>query len=97
MKRSDIKAGDILVLSNANTFRVIRTNGILKIMDPISFIANLDLNDVCNLDLSRVQGYAHIVEIQRNNNVIWNKPVEMTIADIEKALGITKGNLRIKD
>ena len=96
MTRNDIIAGDILVLSNAHTFRVIRTNGILKIMNPTSFIANLDLNDVCNLNLSNVQGYAHIVEIQRNGNVIWNKPVEMTIADIEKALGITKGNLRIK-
>ena len=97
MTRNDIIAGDVLVLSNSHTFRIIRTNGILKIMNPISFIANLDLNNVCNLDLSNVPGYAHIVEFQRNGNIIWNNPVEMTIADIEKALGITKGNLRIKD
>ena len=31
MTRDDIIAGDVLVLSNAHTFRVIRTNGILKL------------------------------------------------------------------
>jgi hypothetical protein len=37
-----------------------------------------------------------ITEIRSNGKVIWSTPVEMTIAEIEKALRMTPGSLRIK-
>ena len=38
-----------------------------------------------------------ITEIRCNNgSVVWTKPVEMTIAEIEKVLKLTPGSLRIK-
>lgn len=59
--------------------------------------ACVKLDDLCNEDLTPGNGMSAITEIREcNGNVIWTKPVEMTIAEIEKALKIRPEGLRIK-
>ena len=97
MTREDIKAGDVLLLSNTNSFVIIQVCNTYYLMRQQTFCAITRLKDMCNEDLSTINGMSDIIEIRRNNKVIWTKPIEMTIAEIEKALGITPGSLRIKD
>ena len=97
MTRDDIKNGDVLNLMNNNNFIIIGIDNIKYLVDLKYYYGQTPLTDFCNMDLSHKPGKSPIVEIQRNGSVIWTKPVEMTIAEIEKALGITPGSLRIKD
>ena len=97
MTRDDIKDGDVLNLMNNNNFIIIGIGNIKYLVDPKYYYGHTQLTDFCNMDLSQKPGKSAIVEIQRNGSVIWTKPVEMTISEIEKALRLTPGSLRIKD
>lgn len=97
MTRNDIKDGDILKLMNNNTFIVIGICNTKYLVDSISHYGHTTLADFCHADLSQKPGKSAIVEIRRNGSVMWTKPVEMTIEQIEKSLGLTPGSLRIKD
>lgn len=97
MTRNDIKDGDIIKLMNNNNFIIIGIGNTKYLVDPISHYGHITLADLCHTDLSQKPGKSAIVEIRRNGSVIWTKPVEMTIEQIEKSLGLTPGSLRIKD
>jgi hypothetical protein len=97
MTRNDIKDGDILNLMNNNNFIVIGIGNTKYLVDPELHYGHVTLADFCNMDLSQKPGKSAIVEIRRKGVVIWTKPVEMTIEQIEKALRLTPGSLRIKD
>lgn len=97
MKREDIKAGDIIILNNGNEFRIVTIYGTLYTMFPNSYRINSSLAELCDRNLQPIKGISAIKEIYRDGKLIWTPPTEMTIAEIEKALGITPGSLRIKD
>ena len=97
MTRNDIKDGDILNLMNNNNFIIIGICNTKYLVDPSIHYGSTTLADFCNMDLSQKTGKSAIVEIRRNGSVIWTKPVEMTVGQIEKSLGLTPGSLRIKD
>ena len=97
MTRNDIKDGDILNLMNNNNFIVIGIGNTKYLVDPELHYGHTTLADFCNMDLSQKPGKSALVEIRRKGSVIWTKPVEMTIEQIEKAIGLTPGSLRIKD
>ena len=96
MTRNDIYAGHTITLSNGTTYTVITVPAGKFLMPSGSHIAMVPITDICNEDLTPKLGMSAITEIRCNGSVIWTKPVEMTIAEIEKALRMTPGSLRIK-
>lgn len=97
MKRSDIHASNRLVLSNGVTEIVYSVNGIMYITPKGSHYISIKLEDLCDEDLQPKYGCAEIIEIHDlQDGIIWSKPVEMTVSEIESKLGITPGTLRIK-
>lgn len=97
MTIEDIKAGDIIVLNNGNDFRVVTMSGTKYLMFPNTYRISGPLAEVCDSNLNPIKGVSAIKEIYRDGKLIWTPPTEMTIVEIEKALGITPGSLRIKD
>jgi hypothetical protein len=55
------------------------------------------LAELCDSNLNPIRNVSAIKEIYRDGKLIWTKPIEMTISEIEKALKLTPGSLRIKD
>ena len=97
MTRNDIHAGHTITLSNGTTYTVIAVPAGKFLMPNGSHVAMTPITDVCNEDLTPKLGMSAITEIRCNNGrVVWTKPVEMTIAEIEKVLKLTPGSLRIK-
>lgn len=97
MTRNDIHPGHGITLSNGNNFIVIAVPTGKYVMPEGSYSAWIPLDSLCNGDLTPGNGMSAITEIREcNGNVIWTKPIEMTIAEIEKALKIRPGGLRIK-
>lgn len=97
MKRIDISAGDQLVLSNGTVEVVYNVNNVLYVSPRGSHYLSFKLEDICDPNLRPIGNCAQIKEIRNVNNlIIWTEPVEMTISEIEKALKLTPGTLRIK-
>ena len=97
MTRNEIHPGHCITLSNGNSFTVIEVPTGKYLMPEGSYNAWVPLDNLCNEDLTPGNGMSEITEIREcNGNVIWTKPVEMTVAEIEKALKIRPGGLRIK-
>ena len=97
MTRNDIHPGHSITLSNGNNFIVIAVPTGKYIMPEGSYSAWIPLDSLCNEDLTPGNGMSTITKIREcNGNVIWTRPIEMTIAEIEKALKIRPGGLRIK-
>ena len=96
MTRNDIHAGHVITFSNGMTYTVITVPAGKFLMPDGSHVAMVPITDVCNEDLTPKIGMADITEVRCNGSVIWSKPIEMTIAEIEKALKMTPGSLRIK-
>lgn len=97
IERKQIQAGDTVVLDNGSIFTVIEVPTGKYLMPKGSHKAMIKLEEICEQDLSPKSGMSSIKEIRNIlNDVIWTKPVEMTVAEIEKKLGITPGTLRIK-
>ena len=97
MTIEDIKAGDIIVLNNGNDFRIVTMSGTKYLMFPNTYRINSCLAELCDSNLNPIKGVSAIKEIYRDGKLIWTPPIEMTIAEIEKALKLTPGSLRIKD
>ena len=98
MTRKGITAGMRVKFSSGNWYRVIWHNGNFYLLDENKYILRSSLETYVNEDLTERMGYNPIVEIQTaKSETIWEKPVEMTISEIEKALKLTPGSLRIKD
>lgn len=97
MTRNDIQTGDILILSNGNEFRIISVNKIFYILSEGDYCTSTRLDSMCFNDLTPVAGKATIESIKRDNRIIWTRPIVMTIAQIEQALKLSPGSLRIKD
>ena len=98
MTRSDIKEGMRVKFSSGNWYRVIWHNSKLYLLDENKYILCKSLETYVNENLAPYMSYNPIVEIQTvKSETIWEKPVEMTISEIEKALKLTPGSLRIKD
>lgn len=97
MTRDDIQAGDIIVLNNGNDFRVVTMSGTKYLMFPNTYRINSCLAELCDSNLNPIRDVSAIKEIYRNDKLIWTKPLEMTISEIEKSLKLTPGSLRIKD
>ena len=98
MTRKDIKEGMRVKFSSGNWYRVIHHNSNLYLLEESKYILHKSLETYANENLAPYMGYNSIVEIQTvKNETIWTKPVEMTISEIEKALKLTPGSLRIKD
>lgn len=97
MTRDDIKAGDVITLSNTNKFRIVNCGEFLYLLNTSSWCTQSRLDGVCDQNLKPILGKCEIVYIERNDKVIWTRPIELTIAEIEKALKLTPGSLRIKD
>jgi hypothetical protein len=96
MTRNDIHAGHVVTLSNGMVYTIISVPTGKFLMPNGSHVAMVPITDICNEDLTPKIGMAAITEIRCNGKVIWSTPVEMTIAEIEKALRMTPGSLRIK-
>lgn len=97
MTRNNIHPGHGITLSNGNNFIVIAVPTGKYVMPEGSYSAWIPLDSLCNEDLTPGNGMSAITEIREcNGNVIWTKPIEMTVAEIEKALKIRPGGLRIK-
>ena len=96
MTRNDIHAGHTITLSNGVTYTVIAVPAGRFLMPNGSHVAIVPITDICNEDLTPKIGMADITEVRCNGKVIWSKPIEMTIVEIEKALKMTSGSLRIK-
>ena len=97
MKREDIKAGDLIVLNNGNDFRIVLMYGSRYLMFPNTYRINSSLAELCDSNLNPIDGKSSIKEIYRDGKLIWTPPIEMTIAEIEKALRLTPGSLKIKN
>jgi hypothetical protein len=97
MKREDIKAGDIIILNNGNDFRVVLMYGAKYLMFPNTYRINSSLAELCDSNLNPIDNVSAIKEIYRDGKLIWTKPIEMTISEIEKALKLTPGSLKIKE
>ena len=98
MTRKDIKAGMRVKFSSGNWYRIIWHNSNYYILDENKYVLNNSLETYVNEELGAHMGYNPIVEIQTAKcETIWMKPVEMTISEIEKALKLNPGSLRIKD
>lgn len=97
MTREDIKAGDIIVLNNGNDFRIVTICGTLYTMFPNSYRVNSPLAELCDQNLQPNKGLSAIKSIYRDGKLIWTPPIEMTVSEIEIALKLTPGSLRIKD
>lgn len=96
MTRDDIHAGHTITLSNGMTYTVITVPAGRFLMPNGSHVAMVPVTDICNEDLTPKIGMSDITEVRCNGKIIWSKPIEMTIAEIEKALRMTPGSLRIK-
>lgn len=97
MTREDINVGDVIILSNSNNFRILNVNGTKYLMREGTYIVGNPLISICDSNFKPLGNYSPIKEIYRDNKLIWTKPIEMTIAEIENALKLTPGSLRIKD
>ena len=97
MKREDIKPGDVIVLNNNNDFRIIGVNGVNHVMRVGSYHTSDPLSVLCDSELNPIGHISAIKSIYRNDKLIWTKPIEMTISEIERVLKLTPGSLRIKD
>ena len=97
MTRNDIKVGMRVKFSSGHWYRVIWHNSNYYLLDEKKYVLRSSLETYVNEDLTEHMGYNPIVEIQTAKcETIWEKPVEMTIPEIEKALKLTPGTLRIK-
>lgn len=97
MERKQIQAGDTVILTNNSVFTVIEVPTGKYLMPKGSLRAMVKLEEICEEDLSPKPGTSSIREIKNfQGSLLWTKPVEMTIAEIEKALKLTSGTLRIK-
>lgn len=97
MKRSAIKPGNKIVLSNGTVEIVYHVNDKLYIAPKGSHYLFMTLEGLCDEDLQPMFNCARIVEIRDTmDNVVWVRPVEMTVTEIERALSLTPGTLRIK-
>ena len=96
MTRNDIHAGHTITLLNGTTHTVIAVPAGKFLMPNGSHVAMTPITEICNEDLTPKLGMSAIIEIRCNGSVIWTKPVELTIAEIEKALRMAPGSLRIK-
>ena len=98
MTRNDIKTGMRVKFSSGNWYRVIWHNSNYYLLDESKYILHKSLETYIDENLASYMHYNPIVEIQTAKcETIWVKPVEMTISEIEKALKLTPGTLRIKD
>ena len=98
MTRKDIKVGMRVKFSSGNWYRIIWHNSNYYILDENKYVLSSSLETYVNEDLTARLGFNPIVEIQTAKcETIWMKPVEMTISEIEKALKLNPGSLRIKD
>lgn len=97
MKREDIQAGDVIILNNGNDFRIVAMSGTKYLMFPNTYRISGPLAEVCDPNLNPIEGVSAVKEIYRDGKRIWTQPIELTIAEIERALKLTPGSLRIKD
>lgn len=97
MKREDIQAGDIVILNNGNDFRVVAMSGTKYLMFPNTYRISGPLAEVCDPNLNPIEGVSAVKEIYRDGKLIWTPPIEMTLSEIEKALKLSAGSLRIKE
>lgn len=97
MKRDDILGGDIITFSNGCSYTVVVIGCFKHIMNTLNYKVGASLKDLCDSNLLPKDKSCSIIEIHRHGELIWTKPIEMTIAEIEKALKLTPGSLRIKD
>ena len=98
MTRDDIKPGFMLHFTNGSTYTVISVEGILYLMLISSSCTSYKLNEFINEDLKSTKLKPSIKTITNDiGKLVWTKPVEMTISEIEHALDITPGSLIIKD
>ena len=97
MKREDVQTGDVIVLKNGDDFRIVSVRGVMHIMRSGTYFVGDSLSTICDSNLKSIGNYSQIKSIYRNEKLIWTKPIEMTISEIEKALKLTAGSLRIKD
>lgn len=96
MTRNDIHPGHVITLSNGTTYTVIAVPAGRFLMPDGSHVAMTPITDICNEDLTPKLGMSAITEIRCNGSVIWSRPIEMTVSEIEKALRMSPGSLRIK-
>lgn len=98
MTRKDIKEGMRVKFSSGNWYRVIWYNSNFYLLDENKYVLRKSLETYFKEDLTSCMPYNSVVEIQTvKGETIWVKPVELTIAEIENALELVPGSLRIKD
>ena len=98
MTISDIKSGFVVTVPSGTQYRVIAVNNNKYLMRLGSFSTALHVCDVVKEDLSPQVGMAGFTEIHdEKGNLVWTRPVTMTITQIERKLGLSPGSLRIKD
>ena len=98
MTRNDIQSGFIVTVPSGVQYRVIAVNNNKYLMRLGHFSTALHVCDVIKEDLSPQKGMSGFTEIHdEKGELIWSRPVTLTIAQIEQALKLSPGSLRIKD
>ncbi len=88
----------LLLFLMGKQYRIISVNNNKYLMQLGQFSTVLSLCDIVTENLSPQIGTSGIVQIHNEQgDLIWSKPVTMTIAQIENALKLPPGSLRIKD
>lgn len=98
MTRNDIKSGFVVTVPSGTQYRVIAVNNNKYLMKLGHFSTALHVCDVIREDLSPQVGMAGFTEIHdEKGELVWTRPITMTITQIERKLGLAPGSLRIKD
>lgn len=100
MTRSDIKPGYAIQLGNGSTYTIYIVDNIKYICRPQVYHISLRLNEICNEDLSPVEGASPIAKVWDNFGSLVHKregTVTISMEQIAKMLNIPVSQLRIKD
>lgn len=95
MTKENIKTGYTVIFNNGNNYKIIEVNRKPWLLNTQTFKAFITLDDslICN----ELKDSIITTVYDEKNKLIWTRPVEMTISEIEEVLKLTPGSLRIKD
>lgn len=97
MNRSDIEEGYILINSAGSEYIVVNYKNKRRIVNT-NYISDAPIDNMMDTELNAINNYISFETIKdRNDNVIWEKPVELTMQEIADKFGIPVEQLRIKE
>lgn len=96
MKRNDIEEGFTLINSAGSEYVVVNYKNKRRIVRT-SCISDAPIDNMMDAELNAINNYIPIETIKdRCGNVVWEKPVELTMQAIADKFGIPVEQLKIK-